>query len=42
MPISMMVRNKDANSNTYEYLRTIPRPGHADLLYQDKYGMRDP
>jgi chorismate synthase len=41
MPISMMVRNKDANSNTYEYLRTIPRPGHADLLYQDKYGMRD-
>jgi chorismate synthase len=41
MPISMMVRNKDANSSAYDYLRAIPRPGHADLLYRDKYGIRD-
>ena len=41
MPVSIMVRNKDANSNAYDYLRTIPRPGHADLLYQEKYGVRD-
>lgn len=41
MPISMMVRNKDANSSAYEYLRAVPRPGHADLFYRERYGVRD-
>lgn len=41
MPIAMIVCNKDANSNDYDYLRNIPRPGHADLFYQNKYGTRD-
>lgn len=41
MPISMIVRNKDANSSAYDYLKKIPRPGHADLLYHEKYGIRD-
>lgn len=41
MPIAMIVRNKDANSSAYEYIKNIPRPGHADLFYQHKYGIRD-
>jgi chorismate synthase len=41
MPIAMMIRNRDANSSAYDYLRNIPRPGHADLLYKEKYGIRD-
>ena len=41
MPISMLVRNKNANPNAYDYIRDIPRPGHADLFYLEKYGIRD-
>ncbi len=40
-PISMLVWNKDANSNAYEPLRNKPRPGHADYSYHIKYGLRD-
>jgi len=38
-PISMLVRNKDAESEDYE--EGILRPGHADLSYELKYGLRD-
>src|SRR5574341_2686689 len=40
-PISIMVRNRDVDSGKYELLRNIPRPGHADLTYELKYGIRD-
>jgi len=40
-PISMLVHNRDARSDAYLPLRHRPRPGHADLTYQAKYGWRD-
>ncbi|MDI3539920.1 MAG: chorismate synthase [Methanolobus sp.] len=40
-PVSMLVWNRDANPSAYDYIRDIPRPGHADLFYQEKYGIRD-
>jgi len=40
-PISLLVRNKDADSSAYDLLRDRPRPGHADYTYQMKYGLRD-
>jgi len=40
-PISIMVRNKDIDSSKYEALKNTPRPGHADLTYELKYGFRD-
>ncbi|MGC9514216.1 chorismate synthase [Methanocrinis sp.] len=40
-PISMLVRNRDAKSSAYDSLRDRPRPGHADLSYVARYGLRD-
>src|SRR3972149_11238852 len=40
-PISILVWNKDIDSSKYEALRNTPRPGHADLTYEMKYGLRD-
>lgn len=40
-PISMLVRNKDIISSSYEKIKDIYRPGHADFTYDRKYGFRD-
>ena len=40
-PISMMVRNTDVISKSYEDIKDIYRPGHADFTYDEKYGRRD-
>ncbi len=40
-PISIMIKNKDVDSSKYEELQGTPRPGHADLTYEIKYGFRD-
>jgi chorismate synthase len=40
-PISMMVRNVDAISKSYEDIKDTYRPGHADFTYDAKYGFRD-
>ena len=40
-PISMLVWNRDAKSSAYDALRDRPRPGHADLTYLARYGVRD-
>jgi chorismate synthase len=40
-PISIMVKNLDVDSSKYEKLKNTPRPGHADLTYELKYGLRD-
>ncbi len=40
-PISLLVRNEDAQSKSYEDIKDKFRPGHADYVYQEKYGLRD-
>lgn len=40
-PISLAIFNKDAHSKSYDHLREIYRPGHGDITYQQKYGIRD-
>ncbi len=37
-PISMMVENREADSNDYEAIKDLPRPGHADYPAYVKYG----
>src|SRR5665647_3164857 len=40
-PIALLVRNLDHQSKDYEEFREKFRPGHADLTWQEKYGIRD-
>lgn len=40
-PIAIMIANKDADSSAYASLADIYRPGHGDISYQAKYGIRD-
>jgi len=40
-PISLLVWNEDVESGSYEELKDVFRPGHADFTYQAKYGIRD-
>jgi chorismate synthase len=40
-PIAMLVRNTDARSADYDRLKDVFRPGHADYVYWQKYGVRD-
>ena len=40
-PISLLIRNQDQRSKDYSSLKDVYRPGHADLGYDRKYGVRD-
>ncbi len=40
-PISLVVYNRDVKSQDYDALREVFRPGHGDLSFQAKYGIRD-
>ena len=40
-PITLYIRNRDADSRPYEILRRLFRPGHADYTYFRKYGHFD-
>jgi chorismate synthase len=40
-PISLFIPNRDAKSESYEILKLIFRPGHADYTYFKKYGHFD-
>lgn len=40
-PIMIMVHNKDADSSAYKPYTDLFRPGHGDITYQSKYGIRD-
>ena len=40
-PIAFLIRNKDARPQDYEYLKHTYRVGHADRVYELKYGIRD-
>ncbi len=41
-PIQMMIRNTDQRSKDYGEIAEKFRPGHADITYHLKYGIRDP
>jgi chorismate synthase len=41
-PIQLMIRNTDQRSKDYGDIAQKFRPGHADLTYHLKYGLRDP
>jgi len=40
-PVSMMIENLDQRSRDYGEIARQYRPGHADYVYQAKYGVRD-
>jgi len=40
-PISLMIENTDQRSKDYNDIRDTYRPGHADITYDQKYGIRD-
>ena len=40
-PIAFIIRNKDARPEDYEWLKHTYRVGHADRVYEQKYGVRD-
>ncbi|MCD8013821.1 MAG: chorismate synthase [Lachnospiraceae bacterium] len=40
-PISLLVRNQDQRSRDYGAIAELYRPGHADVTYDRKYGIRD-
>lgn len=37
-PVTAIICNNDTRSKDYEYMRTVPRPGHADYTAMVKYG----
>ena len=41
-PIAMVVFNENQRSGDYKAITDLFRPGHADLTYDRKYGLRDP
>jgi chorismate synthase len=41
-PIAMVVFNESQKSGDYTAISQLFRPGHADLTYDRKYGIRDP
>jgi chorismate synthase len=40
-PIALLVRNKDARPSSYEAMRDLYRPSHADFTTEAKYGIRN-
>ena len=40
-PISLMIENTDQRSKDYGDIAQAFRPGHADITYHQKYGVRD-
>ncbi|GAA4418314.1 chorismate synthase [Advenella faeciporci] len=41
-PIGLLIRNQDQRSKDYSAISDTFRPGHADVTYWKKYGIRDP
>ncbi|HWJ99342.1 MAG TPA: chorismate synthase [Xanthobacteraceae bacterium] len=41
-PIALLIENVDARSKDYSEIADKYRPGHADYVYDMKYGVRDP
>ena len=40
-PISLLIRNRDADPSKYEATKHLLRPGHANYTYLEKYGVFD-
>ncbi len=40
-PIGLLIENTDQRSKDYGSIKDTFRPGHADWVYQQKYGLRD-
>ncbi|RPJ14485.1 MAG: chorismate synthase, partial [Desulfobacteraceae bacterium] len=40
-PIMIIVKNSDARPESYKKFADVFRPGHGDITYQSKYGIRD-
>lgn len=40
-PICFFIKNKNVNTQTYDSIKNIFRPSHADFTYFHKYGLRD-
>ncbi|TCK97789.1 chorismate synthase [Natranaerovirga hydrolytica] len=40
-PISLLVYNNNQRSKDYSNIKEVFRPGHADMVYDHKYGFRD-
>ncbi|SEL39623.1 chorismate synthase [Nitrosovibrio tenuis] len=40
-PIALLIRNEDQRSKDYNKIMDAFRPGHADYVYWQKYGIRD-
>jgi chorismate synthase len=40
-PISIVIPNQDAKSSSYEPIKHLLRPGHANFTYLEKYGVFD-
>jgi len=40
-PIAILIPNTSHQSKDYDALKSVYRPGHADKVYDDKYGHRD-
>ena len=40
-PIALLIRNTDQRSKDYSDIKDKFRPGHADITYFEKYGVRD-
>ncbi len=40
-PISIFIKNKNQKSKDYSHIKDLYRPSHADMTYQEKYGVRD-
>ncbi|MHA7875482.1 chorismate synthase [Roseivivax sp.] len=41
-PVQLMIENTDQRSKDYGEIAETFRPGHADITYWQKYGIRDP
>ncbi len=40
-PIGLLIHNEDQRSADYSKIKDTFRPGHADYVYEQKYGIRD-
>ena len=40
-PVSVLIRNSEADSAAYSELKDVFRPGQGDYTYHNKYGIRD-
>ncbi len=40
-PICMLIYNEDQKSRSYDDIKNLFRPGHADFTFYRKYGLRD-